>query len=124
MTTTVNWAKLVEKNRAKAHGIPWSNEENEAIQSGINPDDVRAGLLTKEDVKKAEKGSMERMSMEDLVKMAKELKIEFDAKAVNKNDLIVEIKKAQKKKDDEKKKKADKKKALKKANKNKKKAGK
>ncbi|MCK4823354.1 Rho termination factor N-terminal domain-containing protein [bacterium] len=118
MSTTVNWAKLVEKNRAKAHGIPWSDEENEAIQSGINPDDVRAGLLTKEDVKKAEKGSMERMSMEDLVKMAKELKIEFDAKAVNKNDLIVEIKKAQKKKNDEKKK------ALKKANKNKKKAGK
>lgn len=121
MTTTINWAKLVEKNRAKAHGIPWSEEELKALQLGINPDDVRAGLLTKEAVKKAEKGSLERMEMKDLIKMAKELKIEFDEKAVNKNDIIIEIKKIQKKKEDVKKntpKKVVKKKA------NKKKAGK
>ena len=121
MTTTINWAKLVEKNRAKAHGIPWSEEESKALKAGIDPDDVRAGLLTKEDVKKAEKGSLERMEMKDLVKMAKELKIEFDAKAVSKNDLIIEIKKVKEKKN------VVKKKTLKKVVKkkaNKKKAGK
>ena len=121
MTTTINWAKLVEKNRAKAHGIPWTDEENKAIQSGISPDDVRAGILTKKDAKE-DKDSIERMSDDDLKSLAKKLKIEFLPDAVNRNDLISEIKKAQKtKKKDGKKKKAE---GKKKKGKAKKKAGK
>ena len=96
MSTTINWALLVEKNRAKAHGIPWTEEEMAAIQSGISPDDVRAGILTKED-EEENKGNIERMNKKELMEMAKGLEIEFLPDAVTKSDLILEIRKKEKK---------------------------
>ena len=53
MTTTagVNWGKLVEQNRAKSVGVPWSKEDRKAIKAGIPPDYVRKGILTDEDYK-------------------------------------------------------------------------
>ena len=53
-----NWAKLVFQGRAKAFGVPWSEEEAKAIFTlGIPADYVRRGALTveeMEDLKKAD----------------------------------------------------------------------
>ena len=105
MATQIDWAKLVEEGRAKDIGVPWNDKELKAIyEYGINPDDVRAGILTPEDLKKKdakkEEGKMdlERMKKADLIKMAEELGVEFDRKSVTKSALLVELKKILKKK--------------------------
>jgi hypothetical protein len=48
MTTNLNWAKLIKENRVKSMGIPWSKEDREAISAGMDPEDVRNGIYTKE----------------------------------------------------------------------------
>jgi len=101
MKSIINWAKLVEQNRVKAVGIPWTDEETAAIKSGISHDDVRAGILKKEVVgeqPKSESVSTEEKPIhywtkKDLVIKAKELGMSFDEDSVSRGDLIVEIKK-------------------------------
>jgi hypothetical protein len=97
MSINLDWSKLVAKNRVKAPGIPWTKQESEAIAKGVDPDDVRAGLFEKpEDVPGVQK-KIERMNKTELSRKAKELGIEFDERAVQRADLILEIKKAEKK---------------------------
>jgi len=97
MSTNLDWSKLVAKNRVKAPGMQWSQEELDAIKRGVSPDDVRAGLFEiPEDVPGAPK-KVERMNKAELVEKAKELGIKFDEKFAVRSDLILEIKKAEKK---------------------------
>lgn len=49
-----NWGKLVKQGRAKAPGIPWSDEEAKAVfEYKIPADYVRRGVLTKEQYSKS-----------------------------------------------------------------------
>lgn len=104
MDAGINWGKLVKQGRAKAPGIPWTEEELNAIhKNGMSVEDVRAGILEPTKApKKASKGkekpvsveeSLELISMPELVKKAQELKIVFDPNVVSRGDLILEIKK-------------------------------
>lgn len=120
MSVSINWGKLAAQNRVKAPGIPWTEEELQAIhQRGMDPEDVRAGFLTPEDLEdepKNDKEKLERQKKGDLVAKAKELGLDFNEKVVTKGDLIQEIKTAEAKlvradKEDQKKKKEDAKKA-------------
>jgi hypothetical protein len=53
----LNWPKLVAEGRAKAQGVPWTEEEQAAIHElGIPPEYVRNGCLTVEDYAKAKSG--------------------------------------------------------------------
>lgn len=104
MNTQLNWPKLVNQNRAKAYGVPWSREERDAIKNGISPDDVRAGLLTKKEVEKADKKetgekSLLRASKDELIAMAKEMKLNFDFEAITRGALMHEIIEARNKKE-------------------------
>jgi len=101
MSTNIDWAKLVSEGRAKAMGVPWTERDLQAIHGEkMSADDVRAGFFTKkmkEDYEKelAERGSempLEKMVKKDLIKIAKELKIDFNEKIISKGDLILEIK--------------------------------
>jgi hypothetical protein len=101
MSTNIDWAKLVSEGRAKAMGVPWTDRDLRAIhgEEKMSADDVRSGFFTKkmkEDYEKelAEKGSempLEKMVKKDLIKIAKELKIDFNDKLISKGDLILEI---------------------------------
>lgn len=92
---SINWAKLTAQNRVKAPGIPWTPEELKAIQGGISPDDVRAGILNKEEEGEYEADPLRklmRMKKDDLLKKAKKVGIEVaDPKAVAKDTLITLI---------------------------------
>lgn len=99
--TTPNWSKLVAQGRAKAPGIPWSNEELHAIHVlKIPVEDVRNGILTKEDLESQDEGPkpLKKMTKAELVAKAKELGIEFEEKVATKGDLILEIEKAEERK--------------------------
>lgn len=51
---SANWNKLVAQGRAKAIGVPWSEEELHAIyELRVPPEHVRNGILTKEGSLKA-----------------------------------------------------------------------
>ena len=78
MSEQINWAKLTQQGRCKAPGIPWTDEEMEAIyQKGMTADEVRAGLLDPKDKgKKLE-------SREELEERAKKVGIKFDADVVS-----------------------------------------
>ncbi len=89
--STIEWTKLVRQNRVKEAGVSWTKEEREAIRSGISPDDVRAGILKKEDEEKVE--PIERMKKAELAELAREKGIEFNEDAVTRQVLIAEIKK-------------------------------
>jgi hypothetical protein len=90
----VNWSKLVAQNRVKAPGIPWTPAESKALKEGIAPDDVRLGIITKEDLDKvnAEEAitgtKLIRMNKEKLIALAKDLEIEFSEVDVKRSDLI------------------------------------
>ncbi len=90
----INWEALLVKNRVKAIGVPWTDEEHKAIQDGVSPDDVRNGILKAEDKEKVEKKltPLEKMLRGELMDKAKELGISFDEKVVTRGDLIMEIK--------------------------------
>jgi hypothetical protein len=104
MTTNLNWAKLIKENRVKSMGIPWSKEDREAISAGMDPEDVRNGIYTKEQKQELESEKiagkeipLSRMTKAQLVAKAKGLKIEFDEVIATKGDIILEIEKAEEK---------------------------
>jgi len=74
----IEWAKLVAQGRAKAFGVPWSDEELKAVhQLNIPAIYVREGILTLEDYEKALKaGSVEVKTKEEVMKEAKEEGVE------------------------------------------------
>lgn len=90
----INWSKLVDQNRVKAPGIPWSVDEMKAIKDGISPDDVRLGLIKKEDVEEFDKNEalngkkLIRMKKDELIELAKSLEIVFIEEDVTRPDLI------------------------------------
>lgn len=99
-TMSVDWAKLVEQGRAKAIGVPWSEEELKAIyQLKIPPEYVRRGILTIEDYQKElEKEKQEektgtekplsKMTKKELIAKLKEFGVEIaDENAVVKAEL-------------------------------------
>ncbi len=89
----INWAKLVEQNRVKAMGIPWTEEELDAIYNkGLSPDDVRNGFFG-EEVESDEDKPVHHWVKDKLVEKAKELGISFDEKVVQRGELIIEINK-------------------------------
>jgi len=45
--TMDQWAKLVQKNRAKAITVPWTEEEVKALQAGVSAEDIRSGAWPK-----------------------------------------------------------------------------
>lgn len=107
-----NWGNLVAKGRAKAHGVPWSDEEAAARALGIPAEFVRSGILTVEEYEKAKAADqkdgapLDRLPRNELVKLAQEAGIEFtpDAPAdvlatLLKNHDPKEAEKAQKEKE-------------------------
>lgn len=85
----------MRENRVKAPGIPWTKDEQEALKAGISPDDVRNGVMKPEDVVNvptAEK-PYKRMTKAELIKIAQDLKINFDPEIATKGDLVLEIEK-------------------------------
>lgn len=40
----INWSNLVAKGRAKAHGVPWTEEEAKARAAGVSAEDIRDGV--------------------------------------------------------------------------------
>lgn len=100
MATQLDWGKLVAQGRVKAPGMPWTQEEFKAIQSGMDPDDVRAGFLSKESLenaspKKLAETRLDRMRRPELVLLAKQLGIDFSEEDITKADLILEIQRKQ-----------------------------
>lgn len=112
MSTEINWPRLVAQGRVKAIGIQWTEEEQKAISNGMSPDDVRAGILTKEEAAQAQEeqdeqneagpiGSEENpitlkylrgAKKAELIRIATEFGIEIaDENAVNRADLILLI---------------------------------
>lgn len=93
MSTSIDWAKLVNEGRAKAIGIPWSDEELEALENGISPEDVRAGILSEDDYEEEEEEEKKliRHTKEELMQKADEMGIEYEEDAVTRNALISEI---------------------------------
>lgn len=80
----VNWNNLLEQNRCKAIGVPWSDEEHKAIMElGIPADYVRNGILTKKDYEKAvsvhkEEGKPQKyLSRKEVQAEARALGVEF-----------------------------------------------
>lgn len=103
--TIIDWAKLVEQGRAKAIGVPWSEEELKAVyQLKIPAEYVRQGILTLEDyqkelekekeiIVKGKELPLEKLKKDELVKKARELGINIvDEKAITKAELILMIK--------------------------------
>ena len=42
---SINWGKLVAQGRAKAYGVPWSDEELKALASGVSAEELRKGKV-------------------------------------------------------------------------------
>ena len=94
-----NWGKLVEKNRCKAIGVPWTEEESDAIYKlSIPAEFVRNGCLTtkeyleevrslQEKEKKGEEKPLNHQTKDELKASAKKLKINF-TDAVTRPDLM------------------------------------
>ncbi len=115
MSTEINWPRLVAQGRIKAIGVQWTKEEQEALKKGVKPDDVRAGLMTPEEVAEAAEeqkkagdiGSQENpitlkllrgAKKEVLIKIAKDFGIQItDENAVTRADLILLIQEEQEK---------------------------
>lgn len=82
--STPNWARLVVQGRAKAFGVPWSEEECIArFTLGIPAEFIREGCLTLEQYEKAKAKEakdgvpLERQPKAVIQKMAKDAGIEF-----------------------------------------------
>lgn len=103
MSSTPDYAALVRDNRVKAYGIPWSDEELHAINElGMNPDDVREGFLTPEELEASKEMStdektgepairLSQMNKSQLIQIAVNLGISFDPAGVTRKDLIEAI---------------------------------
>lgn len=103
MPTSINWGKLVAQDRAKAMGVPWSEEELQAIHKhGISPEDVRAGILTPEE-KESEVitsiSKLRQMKKAELIEMAQGLGMEFVEGEVTREFLIDAIEVARERKE-------------------------
>lgn len=103
MPSDVNWGKLVARDRVKAVGVPWSEAEKKAINEyHISPDDVRAGILTPEQLENEPTGAetrLERLKKAELVERANALGIVFDPDKVTRETLILEIRQAEERRD-------------------------
>lgn len=98
------WERLVHQGRAKAHGVPWNDEELHAVyELKIPAEYVRKGILTLEEyelelvnasreTESEKKKSLNQMNKEDLAALADELDIEYDPRTVTRQDLISGIK--------------------------------
>ena len=96
--STIDWARLVSQNRAKALGVPWTEQDLKAIQEGVPAEAVRDGVLTlKEYEDSTEKSKPPTERMNEAQKRAIELGINFDPKAVEIQSLEKEISLAEKK---------------------------
>ncbi len=97
----INWTKLFNEGRVKAIGVPWSDEDNKALASGVSVEDVRKGILRKEDkeAKEAKMTPLERMKRDELIVLAKEKGISFDENVVTDGDLILLLKAEEEKKE-------------------------
>ena len=74
----LNWAKLVGSGRAKDIGVPWSPEEQKAIhEEGVPPQYVRMGILTKQDLEKAQKAGVNPAERQALEQQARALGVSF-----------------------------------------------
>ena len=49
METKLNWGRLYQQGRCKDIGVSWTDEELQAVVSGIPAEYVRVGILTKAD---------------------------------------------------------------------------
>lgn len=93
-----NWGQLVSQGRAKAHGIAWNEAELRAIhEGGMDPEDVRRGILTKDHLEHVNSTPVENRPIHYLKKIellakAKEMKIEVtNEEAATRGDLILAI---------------------------------
>lgn len=97
MAIKVNYPRLVAQGRIKAPGIPWSKDEQIALASGMTPDEVREGYLSKADIKKLPEAErqLSRMDKAQLLERAKELGIEIDGDEATVPDIRDTVKKAE-----------------------------
>lgn len=97
MAIKVNYPRLVAQGRIKAPGIPWSKDEQIALASGMTPDEVREGYLSKADIKKLPEAErqLSRMNKAQLLERAKELGIEIDGDEATVPDIRDTVKKAE-----------------------------
>jgi len=101
----LNWAKLVGSGRAKDIGVPWSPEEQKAIhEEGVPPQYVRMGILTKQDLEKAQKAGVNPAERQALEQQARALGVSFSPDV---NDATLERHVAQAQKQAEKAEKAE-----------------
>jgi len=86
-----NWSKLLEKNRVKAVGVPWSSEEADALYKlKIPADFVRAGCLTREDYKEELEGVEKAKEKGEEKALKYMLKDELIEKAVSLGNTVTE----------------------------------
>jgi len=91
----IDWAKLVSQGRAKAIGIPWTNEEAKAVFTlKIPAEFVRKGILTVEEYEKAKQGAEPSKDKVALLKEAEELGIAVtpDATVESLKEVIAAVK--------------------------------
>lgn len=96
---TPNWGMLLDHDRCKAIGVPWSEEELNALYKlKIPADFVRAGFITLDAYKKEQTSvdaspvkPLNYMKKEELMGLAKTLQIECTPE-VTRTDLIHFIK--------------------------------
>lgn len=93
MSNEINWAEKVAQGRAKAHGVPWNDAENNAIYNlGIPAEFVREGVLTLEAYEEAKNKDksfedstgekpLNKMNKTELEEKAKSLGLEFTPSA-------------------------------------------
>jgi hypothetical protein len=121
METNLNWAKLVERGECRAVGIPWNDEEREAVfVKKIPAEYVRIGVLNKEDLairleeeKESKDVPLIKQDKEALLMMAHKIGIPATS-AADKATLINEIEAKNSAKENLQAKKEDKEKKLKK----------
>ena len=79
---SINWGNLVAKGRAKAIGIPWTENEQAALQAGVPVDYVRNGVLTMKEYDEVKVGHggekpLTYMTKAELQEKAKKLGLAF-----------------------------------------------
>ncbi len=87
--STPNWPNLVMNGRAKAIGVPWTEEEAGARAKGIPAEFVRDGILTLEEYEKAKAkdakdgAPLERKPRKELEAIAKKEGVNFTPDATD-----------------------------------------